>query len=81
MVLAVFVFIVWKEGMPDWREEKRVAPSLQAAAGAGVHQRGFLSSVCLFFFFKWGLGFCLFLFKWGRGWWGGSQYSLQLILK
>lgn len=22
VVLAVFVFIVWKEGMPDWREEK-----------------------------------------------------------
>lgn len=22
VVLAVFVFIVWKEGMPDWQENK-----------------------------------------------------------
>uniref|UniRef100_A0A8C6F0I9 Uncharacterized protein n=1 Tax=Monodon monoceros TaxID=40151 RepID=A0A8C6F0I9_MONMO len=36
-VLAVFVFIAWKEGMPDWREEKNEerSPCFQAAGVAG----------------------------------------------
>lgn len=78
---GVLVFIVWKEGMPDWREEKRVAqpfPSeLQPRAGVKF-KRGFLSSVCLFF--KWGLGFVYFCLSGAEGGGEGNYIYCSLYL-
>lgn len=68
VVLAVFVFILWKEGLPDWREEKRVAHSLfhyrAAGMGQGCTERGSLLSV---FKKKGGLSFIYFCLSRAEG--------------
>ena len=66
VVLAGIVFIVWKEGMPDWREEKNEqrSPCFQAAGVGGREAlKGVFLSVlkkkCGFFVFVFVFFFCL----------------------